>query len=216
MSQPTTDNLSLKNWVRDRVLFLAVVIFFFGAAFYIGAGKFLDPHNEWVHPIKEFALLLSLVGVVSLGYELFLREMTFREYKEALEEIVNPDAVRLGIEGIYKNRSELGQSISFESLFREVDKELFVGGSSLLSIATASSDLIKSKVLSGVNVRLLLMDPSSHVVEIITRQGKGKATFLNEIRTSLMLLQKISHEIDNEPVYLDRGKLIVHTYDFIP
>jgi len=216
MPQPTTDNLSLKNWVRDRVVFLAVVIFFFGAAFYIGAGKFLDPHNEWIHPIKEFALLLSLVGVVSLGYELFLREMTFREYKEALEEIVNPDAVRLGIEGIYKNRSELGQSISFESLFREVDKELFVGGSSLLSIATASSNLIKSKVLSGVNVRLLLMDPNSQVVEIITRQGKGKATFLNEIRTSLMLLQKISHEIDNEPDYLDRGKLIVHTYDFIP
>jgi len=104
MSQLVTESLSLKAWVRDRILFLALVIFFFGGAFYIGAGKFLDPQNEWLHPIKEFALLLSLVGVVSLGYELFLREMTFREYKDALEEIVNPDAVRLGIEGIYKNR----------------------------------------------------------------------------------------------------------------
>ena len=216
MSQLVTENLSLKAWVRDRILFLALVIFFFGGAFYIGAGKFLDPQNEWLHPIKEFALLLSLIGVVSLGYELFLREMTFREYKDALEEIVNPDAVRLGIEGIYKNRSELGRSISFESLFRQVDKELFVGGSSLLSIVTSSAELLKKKVLSGVDVRLLLMDPSSYVVEIITRQGKGRATFLNEIRTSLMLLQKISHEIDSEPGYPDRGKLIVHTYDFIP
>ena len=216
MSQLATENLSLKAWVRDRILFLALVIFFFGGAFYIGAGKFLDPQNEWLHPIKEFALLLSLVGVVSLGYELFLREMTFREYKDALEEIVNPDAVRLGIEGIYKNRSELGRSISFESLFRQVDKELFVGGSSLLSIVTSSAELLKKKVLSGVDVRLLLMDPSSYVVEIITRQGKGRATFLNEIRTSLMLLQKISHEIDSEPGYSDRGKLIVHTYDCIP
>jgi hypothetical protein len=142
--------------------------------------------------------------------------MTFREYKDALEEIVNPDAVRLGIEGIYKNRSELGRSISFESLFRQVDKELFVGGSSLLSIVTSSAELLKKKVLSGVDVRLLLMDPSSYVVEIITRQGQGRATFLNEIRTSLMLLQKISHEIDSEPGYSDRGKLIVHTYDCIP
>ena len=216
MPQLVTENLSLKTWVRDRILFLAVVIFFFGGAFYIGAGKFLDPQNEWLHPIKEFALLLSLVGVVSLGYELFLREMTFREYKDALEEIVNPDAVRLGIEGIYKNRSELGRSISFESLFRQVDKELFVGGSSLLSIVTSSAELLKKKVLSGVDVRLLLMDPSSYVVEIITRQGQGRATFLNEIRTSLMLLQKISHEIDSEPGYSDRGKLIVHTYDCIP
>ena len=216
MSQLATENLSLKIWVRDRILFLALVIFFFGGAFYIGAGKFLDPQNEWLHPIKEFALLLSLVGVVSLGYELFLREMTFREYKDALEEIVNPDAVRLGIEGIYKNRSELGRSISFESLFRQVDKELFVGGSSLLSIVTSSAELLKKKVLSGVDVRLLLMDPSSYVVEIITRQGQGRATFLNEIRTSLMLLQKISHEIDSEPGYSDRGKLIVHTYDCIP
>jgi len=216
MSQLATENLSLKTWVRDRILFLALVIFFLGGAFYIGAGKFLDPQNEWLHPIKEFALLLSLVGVVSLGYELFLREMTFREYKDALEEIVNPDAVRLGIEGIYKNRSELGRSISFESLFRQVDKELFVGGSSLLSIVTSSAELLKKKVLRGVDVRLLLMDPSSHVVEIITRQGKGRATFLNEIRTSLMLLQKISHEIDSEPGYPDRGKLTVHTYDCIP
>ena len=216
MSQLVTENLSLKVWVRERILFLALVIFFVGGAFYIGAGKFLDLHNEWLHPIKEFSLLLSLIGVVSLGYELFLREMTFREYKDALEEIVNPDAVRLGIEGIYKNRSELGRSISFESLFRDVDKELFVGGSSLLSIATSSAELLKKKVLSGVNVRLLLMDPSSYVVEIITRQGQGRATFLNEIRTSLMLLQKISHEIDSEPGYLDRGKLTVHTYDCIP
>jgi len=216
MSQLVTENLSLKAWVRDRILFLALVIFFLGGSFYIGAGKFLDPQNEWLHPIKEFALLLSLVGVVSLGYELFLREMTFREYKDALEEIINPDAVRLGIEGIYKNRSELGRSVSFENLFRQVDKELFVGGSSLLSIATSSAELLKKKVLRGVDVRLLLMDPSSHVVEIITQQGKGRATFLNEIRTSLMLLQKISHEVDSEPGYPGRGKLTVHTYDCIP
>ena len=216
MAQPSAGGLSLKIWVRDRILFLAVVIFFVGGAAYIGAGKFLDPQNEWLHPIKEFALLMSLVGVVSLGYELFLREMTFREYKDALEEIVNPDAVRLGIEGIYKNRSELGQSMSFESLFKKVDKELFIGGSSLLSIATSSAELLKKKVLSGINVRLLIMDPSSYVVEIITRQGKGKATFLNEIRTSLMLLQNVANEIDSESGYGSRGKLTVHTYDFIP
>ena len=216
MAKSKTSGLSLKIWVRDRILFLAVVIFFVGGAAYIGAGKFIDPQNEWLHPIKEFALLLSLVGVVSLGYELFLREMTFREYKEALQEIVNPDAVRLGIEGIFKNRSELGQSMSFESLFKNVDKEVFIGGSSLLSIATSSGELLKKNVLNGINVRLLLMDPSSYVVEIITRQGKGNATFLNEIRTSLMLLQKVACEIDNEPGYSNRGKLIVHTYDFIP
>jgi hypothetical protein len=134
----------------------------------------------------------------------------------ALEEIVNPDAVRLGIEGIYKNRSELGRSMSFENLFKQVDKELFIGGSSLLSIATSSAELLKQKVLNGINVRLLLMDPNSYVVEIITRHGKGKATFLNEIRTSLMLLQKVAHEIDSEPGFSARGKLTVHTYDFIP
>lgn len=216
MSQSITGDLTIKVWVRDRILFLAAIIFIIGGATYIGVGKYMDPHSEWLHPIKEFALLMSLIGVVSLGYELFLRELTFGEYKLALEEIVNPDAVRLGIEGIYKNRSELGQSMSFESLFKKVDKEVFIGGSSLLSIATSSGELLRKKVLSGINVRLLLMDPSAYVVEIITRQGKGKATFLNEIRTSLMLLQKVAHEINSEPGYPGRGKLTVHTYDFIP
>jgi len=207
--------LSIREWVRDRIIFLALVIFLVGAAAYIGADRLFDHESMWLHPVKEFALLISLIGVVSLGYELFLREMTFREYKDALREIVNPDAVRLGIQGFYKNRSELGQASSFEQLFRGVKREIFIGGSSLLSISTASRELLKEKVREGVTVKLLLMSPDSPVVELITKQGGGKATFLNEIKTSLLLLQKIQHELENggQP---PTGKLLVHTYDIIP
>ena len=210
-----TNRLNIREWVRDRILFLAVGIFVIGASGYIGAGKFLDDHSIWLHPVREFALLISLIGVISLGYEIFLRELTFNEYKEALQEIVNPDAVRLGIAGIYKNRSELAQGTSFETLFKNVNKEVFIGGSSLLSISTASRELIKDKILNGVNVRLLVMDPNSPVVELITKQGGGRHTFLNEIKTSLLLLQKLHHEIldDNTP---NKGKLSVHSYETIP
>jgi len=158
---------------------------------------------------------IAMIGVVSLGYELFLRELTFSEYKDALQEIVNPDAVRLGIRGIYKNRSELGNANSFENLFADVKHEIFIGGSSLLSISTASRDLLREKVLSGVNVRLLIMDPQSPVVDLITRQAQGKATFINEIKTSILLLQKLQDELDavQSPV---KGKFLVHTYSTIP
>ena len=210
-----TNRLNIREWVRDRILFLAVGIFVIGAAGYIGAEKFLGDHSIWLHPVREFALLISLIGVISLGYEIFLRELTFNEYKEALQEIVNPDAVRLGIAGIYKNRSELAQGTSFETLFKNVSKEVFIGGSSLLSISTASRELIKDKILNGVNVRLLVMDPNSPVVELITQQGGGRHTFLNEIKTSLLLLQKLHYEIldDNTP---NKGKLHVHSYETIP
>ena len=209
------DGLNLRGWVRDRILFLAMGIFVVGAAGYIGAGKVLDAQSMWMHPVREFALLISLVGVISLGYEIFLRELTFNEYKEALQEIVNPDAVRLGIQGIYKNRSELAQATSFEVLFGNVKEEVFIGGSSLLSITTASRELIKDKVLNGIKVRLLVMDPNSTVVELITRQGGGRHTFLNEIKTSLLLLQKLHQEIAdaNTP---NKGQLIVHSYETIP
>ena len=120
--------VNIREWVRDRILFLAVGIFVIGAAAYISAGQVLDAHSIWLHPVREFALLISLIGVISLGYEVFLRELTFNEYKEALEEIVNPDAVRLGIHGFYKNRSELAQATSFESLFSNVKEEVFIGG----------------------------------------------------------------------------------------
>jgi hypothetical protein len=209
------DGLNMREWVRDRILFLAVGIFVLGAAGYIGAGKVLDDHSMWLHPVREFALLISLIGVISLGYEIFLRELTFNEYKEALQEIVNPDAVRLGIQGIFKNRSELAQATSFEVLFENVKKEIFIGGSSLLSISTASRELIKDKVLSGINVRLLVMDPNSPVVELITKQGGGRHTFLNEIKTSLLLLQKLYHEIEDANAS-GKGELIVHSYDSIP
>jgi len=208
--------VNIREWVRDRIVFLAVIIFVIGAGAYIGSEKIFDQHSIWLHPVREFALLISLIGVISLGYEIFLRELTFNEYKEALEEIVNPDAIRLGIKGIYKNRSELAQATSFEELFKKVKEEIFIGGSSLLSISTASRELIKEKVLSGMKIRLLLMDPNSPVVELITRQGGGKHTFLNEIKTSLLLLQKLHDEIQQEIPSGNKGSLIVHSYSSIP
>ena len=208
--------MNVRKWVRDRIVFLAMTIFVVGAGAYIGSEKVFDAHSIWLHPVREFSLLISLIGVISLGYEVFLRELTFNEYKEALEEIVNPDAVRLGIQGIYKNRSELAQAKSFENLFKNVKEEIFIGGSSLLSISTASRELIKERVLSGVKIRLLLMDPDSPVVELITKQGGGKHTFLNEIKTSLLLLQKLHDEIQQDSLPENKGRLLVHSYDNIP
>ena len=210
-------NTQVKAWIRDRILLLAAFIFIFGATVFITADAWIPHDSIWLHPIREFFLLVSMIGVVSLGYELFLREMTFNEYKQALEEIVNTDASRLGIKGIYKNRSELGRAFTFERLFKKVQKEIFIGGTSLLSISTSSRELLKEKVLQGINVKLLLMDPFSPVVELITRQGSGKATFANEIKTSLMLLQKMQEEIEHEKTKRGGGGTMdVNTYDRIP
>mgnify|MGYP001393961667 CR=1 FL=1 len=123
---------NLKSWVQDRIIFLAVLIFAIGAACYIAAGKIFSHDSIWLHPFKEFSLLISMIGVVSFGYEIFLRELTFNEYKRALQEIVNPDAVRLGIIRFFKNRSELGQAYSFETLFKNVKNEIFIGNETLL------------------------------------------------------------------------------------
>lgn len=215
MDKPNKKKLKARVWIRDRIVILALLIFVAGAALYIGSGKLFAPDSIWLHPVKEFGLLISMIGVASLGYELFLRELTFTEYKEALQDIVNPDAVRLGIVGIYKNRSELGQSHNFQTLFKDVKHELFVGGTSLLSISTGSRDLLKEKVLGGVNVKLLVIDPASEIVQIITKHIGGKATFKNEIKTSLLLLQRLQEEIA-EMEAPRKGKMIIHTYQTIP
>ena len=86
----------------------------------------------------------------------------------------------------------------------------------MLSISTASRELIKERVLSGIKIRLLLMDPNSPVVELITKQGGGKHTFLNEIKTSLLLLQKLHDEIQQDSLPENKGRLTVHSYDDIP
>ena len=213
MSKTSKSGPNIRQWVHDRIVFLAVVIFVLGGAVYIAADHFIPHDNIWLHPIKEFSLLIALIGIVSFGYEVFLRELTFRQYNEALQEILNPDAVRLGIQGIFKNRSELGSATSFEGLFKKVKREIFIGGSSLLSISTSSRELIKEKVLQGIDVKLLLMDPDSQVVELIIKQGGGKHTFLNEIKTSLLLLQRVQDEIEETAGYPGKAKLTVHTYD---
>ncbi len=215
MEKHNKKSIRVRSWIRDRVMFLAVMIFVTGAALYMGAGKIIPHESIWLDPVKEFSLLISMIGVVSLGYELFLRELTFNEYKEALQDIVNPDAVRLGIQGIYKNRSELGQAFTFQNLFKDVKREIFIGGTSLLSISTGSRELLREKALNGITVKLLVIDPDSEIVEIITRQIGGKATFKNEIKTSLLLLQKLQEEIE-EANPSAKGKLQVNTYKTIP
>ena len=200
---------NVKKWVQERIIVMAMVIFVVGAAGYIGAGKIFSTDSIWLHPFQEFSLLIAMIGVVSFGYEIFLRELTFNEYKSALREIVNPDAVRLGIVNIFKNRSELGRTISFDKLFKNVKHEIFIGGSSLLSIATNTRDLLKDKVLSGVTVKLLLMDPASPVVQMISKQVGAKATFMDEIRTSLLLLHKLQEEIEQERGSSGKGKLML-------
>ena len=67
--------MNIREWVRDRIVFLAVIIFVIGAGAYIGSEKIFDEHSIWLHPVREFALLISLIGVISLGYEIFLREL---------------------------------------------------------------------------------------------------------------------------------------------
>ena len=215
MERKSRKEPALRHWIRDRIAFLALSIFVVGAALYMLSTQIFAPDSIWLHPVKEFSLLIAMIGVVSLGYELFIRELTFNEYKDALQEIINPDAVRLGIRGIYKNRSELGNAHSFEDLFRDVKHEIFIGGSSLLSISTASRELIREKILAGVDVRLLLMDPQSPVVDLITSQASGKATFINEIKTSILLLQKLQDELEivQSPA---KGKFLVHVYRTIP
>lgn len=208
--------ISVKHWIHERILLLAIAIFAVGGISYVSASKIMSHDSMWLDPVKEFSLLISMIGVVSLGYELFLRELTFNEYKTALQEIVNPDAVRLGIVGFFKNRSELGQKYTFTQLFKNVQHEIFIGGTSLLSISTASRDILKDKVLQGINVKLLIMDPNSKVVDLITKQGKGKSTFINEIKTSLLLVHKLQEDIDHETDVPKKGRLQIHTYDMIP
>ncbi|MDH3257052.1 MAG: hypothetical protein OEM27_05505 [Nitrospinota bacterium] len=216
MDKHNKKSMRARTWIRDRIVFLAVMIFVTGAGLYMGAAKIIPHDSIWLDPVKEFSLLISMIGVVSLGYELFLRELTFSQYKEALQDIVNPDAVRLGIQGIYKNRSELGQAVTFQGLFKDVRHEIFIGGTSLLSISTGSRDLLKEKALSGITVKLLVIDPESEIVAMITRQIGGKSTFKNEIKTSLLLLQKLQDEIEEISPSSNKGKLTVHTYSSIP
>lgn len=206
----------VRHWVRERILLLAIAIFAVGAVVYISASKIFLPDSIWLNPAKEFSLLLSMIGVVSLGYELFLREMSFNEYKAALQEIINPDVVRLGIKGIYKNRFELGHAYPLDKLFKTVQHEIFIGGTSLLTISTSKRELIREKILQGVTVKLLLINPNSNLVDSISRQGRGKSTFVNEIKTSLLLLQKLQEDIEHAKVSGEKGQLLIHTYDTIP
>ncbi len=73
MKNNSTELPSVKAWIRDRIVILALLILVIGAVGYISAGLIFDSKSMWLHPLREFALLLSLIGVVSLGYELFLR-----------------------------------------------------------------------------------------------------------------------------------------------
>lgn len=215
MKKVKRDSINIKRWIKERIILVSVVIFTFGTIIYVGVSFF--PHTVWLAPLKEFATILAFVGIVSLLYELFLREFTFEEYKMALEEVINPDAVRLGIKSIFKDRGELSRAISAEYLFRDAREEIYFGGSTLLSVSTAFREILKEKALQGINIRLLLLDPSSDIVSlIIKQQATNQVSFRNEIQTAIILLKKLKQEIEAETGFPERGSIIIHTTGRIP
>lgn len=207
--------INIKRWIKERIIFVSAVIFIIGVLFYVGASFF--PHTIWLAPLKEFSTILSFVGIVSLLYELFLREFTFQEYKSALEEVINPDAVRLGIKAIFKNRGELSRALPPEKIFRDAREEIYFGGSTLLSVSTAFRELLKEKILQGIKVRFLLLDPESEIVNLIIQQQKtNQVTFRNEIQTAIGLLKKLKKEIEEETGFPDKGSVDIHMSKMLP
>lgn len=210
-----SESINIKRWIKERIIFVSLVIFVLGTAIFVGSSFF--PHTVWIAPLKEFAIILAFVGIVSLLYELFLREFTFQEYKEALEEVINPDAVRLGIKFIFKDRGELSRALPAEHLFRDAREEIYFGGSTLLSVSTAFRELLKEKALEGVNIRLLLLDPSSEIVKLIIKQQATKQiSFQNEIQTAIILLKKLKQEIEAETGFKNKGSIDIHMTERIP
>lgn len=221
-----------KGWIHDRMLLLAIAIFAIGATGYIGASKIFMLGSSWLDPVKEFFLLVSMIGVVSLGYELFLRKMVIEDYKIAIREVINPDALRLGVIGLFKDRTELKAKYGFPQIFTyisEAEHEIFICGPTLLVFATAfeeNFEILKNKILQGVNVKLLLMNPKSKILELIRtelnmpdEQGKPSKLgdgYVSDLKTSILKLKGLQEKINNEEGDSKKGKLLIHTYDKIP
>ena len=66
MDKTSQKGVTLKSWIRDRVVFLALIIFGSGAAMYIGSSKIFPLDSIWLHPVKEFSLLVSMIAVISI------------------------------------------------------------------------------------------------------------------------------------------------------
>ncbi|KAF5436924.1 hypothetical protein C5S35_06600 [Candidatus Methanophagaceae archaeon] len=169
--------------VLVNIIIILIGFIFLGYGYYVNNSIFLSTGAG-----------LFTSGIVALFYLIYPQidiELDFLRFR------------RMGLKNVYSRR-DISQEYS--ELLEKAEKQIDVLGFGLNQFREDNGDIIKSKALTGINVRFLVIDPESSIVGIRSYQESDLGGEI--INIPLKKLKHFVNEVNKTIEELGRGEKI--------
>ncbi len=112
--------------------------------------------------VRDIGVALCSTGLISVAYEVLIRDQLLEDHMNRMKSLLNPDAERLGIQRIFANRTERAEAgLSMDDLILNTQSEMLLCGVVPLQTLIERRGMLTNLVRRGGTVKLLVFDPSS-------------------------------------------------------
>lgn len=200
---------------KQNMMLISTCIFLLGVVLLLVSEPFITPTSPWGWAImRDLGVALCSTGLISVAYEVLIRDQLLEDHLKTIETVINPDAKRLGVLRIFANRAERGAAgLSMESLIEKAQSELFLCAEVPVQTLGERRPMLTELIRRGGTVKLLMFDPSSANIDALddtlAYMPGALPEGLDNVREAIRKLRAAVREFNGQ------DRLIVRCHDVV-
>lgn len=207
-----------KTLVLHYAVFVSIIVFLIGVILLMISYELRQPSS---HPtflseiLRDLGIVLCSIGLISLLYEVLIRRQLISDYNNALQDILDPDAKKLGVRALFRDREDkTARGRSLDALLRATRKEMLCLGLGFYQFLPEKRDLLLTKIREGCSFGFLIFDPKCRNAAALDESlGYGNESLLNFLHAQQAYFIEFMSALAHEGL---EGRLQVKTYDAVP
>jgi hypothetical protein len=201
----------------QNALFVSIITFLLGVIFLLLSyiNREANPPTLLSDILRDLGIVLCSIGLISLLYEMLIRRQLLTDYNNVLQQLLDPDTKKLGIQALFRDREDkTSRGRSLDALLRNARKEIFCIGLGFYQFLPEKRDLILARIREGCSFRFLMFNPNSeHAAALDESLGYGTDSLINFLRAQQNYFIEFAKSLNEQQL---GGRLQVKTYDLVP
>lgn len=204
--------------VFHYAVFVSIIAFLLGTIVLLVSYHNLNPPNPptlITEVLRDLGIVLCSIGLISLLYEMLIRQQLLADYNAALQAILDPDTRKLGVRALFRDRDDKSaRGRSLDAVLRVTRRELLCFGLGCYQFLPEKREVLLSKVREGCSFRFLIFNPASkHATSLDESLGYGSGTLINFLHAQQSYFVEFMNTIEAEAL---SDKVEVRMYDVVP
>lgn len=188
-------------------LSLAIML---GGLVVIALAQAVTPETHWSRLfMTEIGIAAASSGIVGFIYEHLLRRELLDQVKVELAEVVDTDAMRLGVVEIYESRTRKSDRVKLPDVIREARREILFVGLGLYTIINEYRTYLEEAISRGCVVRFLIFNlpgPSAQLLNASLSAGDLTDNLSGAFKSVLAFVTK----------HAPTGNVSLRLFDVVP